>query len=108
MSVLSIRLPANIERKLRSEADREHLNRSTLVRRGLELLFKDNERKRALGEMVAEINSRSSRVRTELRSINEDFDALDDPLPKDEPTKGWWDGQERGVKRLLAKSRKKK
>lgn len=100
MGTLNLRLPDNLDRQLTALAAQTHQNRSTLARTALEKFLREQEQKRFMDALAAEVKAAYSdeAIRREAREIAEEFLPLDNEAldlaegrkPGDPEPEQWW------------------
>lgn len=92
MSLLSVRLPKDLEKKLADEAKHSHKKRAELVREALSAYLRSRQRKRFMDEMLAELKAMTPEMRAEGLQVAEealpfDNEALDIVEARERPRK---------------------
>lgn len=100
MGTLNLRLPDNLDRQLTALAAQTHQNRSALARTALERFLHEQEQKRFMDALAAEVKTAyaDEAIRREAREIAEDFlpldnealDLAEDRKPGDPEPEQWW------------------
>ncbi|MBD9355228.1 ribbon-helix-helix protein, CopG family [Methylomonas albis] len=102
MPAISLRLPDDVEAKLKAEAQLEGKSQSEIARLAITEYLARRERKRFMAKMVAEVRTAYAdpEIRREALAIVEEFDAADAGLERliaeeraagIDPDEKWWE-----------------